>query len=342
MEEKQQSNPLLTVVCAIYNTEEYFERCLKSIMNSDYQNMEILLVDDGSTDNCPRLCEEYAAMDSRIRVVHKKNEGCHSSYNTGISLANGKYVVIIDNDDYVPLDAYSKLVKKIEETNADIVHGTVRRTFADGGDVQLWTRRKDDSLLTRLIGFHGVIYRTDLLRNNHIEFIPYCLGDDNGFMLQVLHYASHVQYMEDVTYEYVMRSQFAKNASLMQRRDFNNYYDDFRWRRWSLEYICKYEDLKKQAYGNMSEFCMAIDERWLRFSKEEREACFEELKIMADLVDWEHDVRKSVGYLQVPNEKLQKMTEAQYTRHLKLQFKVKNPLKKILGRKDSSLSLRRH
>jgi glycosyltransferase involved in cell wall biosynthesis len=325
--------PLLTVVCAIYNTEEYFERCVKSILNSDYQNMEILLVDDGSTDNCPRLCDEYSTTDSRIRVIHKANGGCHSSYNTGIALAKGKYVVIIDNDDYVPQDAYRKLVEKIEETNADIVHGTVRRTLTDSGDVQLWVRKEEDSLLTRLIGFHGIIYRTDLLRNNHIEFIPYSMGDDNGFMLQVLHYATNVQYIEDVTYDYVMRSLAAKNVSLMQRTDFCSYYDEFRWRRWCLEYICKCEDLKKLAYGYMSEFCMTIDERWLCFSKEEREACFDELKKIAGLIDWAHDKCKSVGFLQVPVGKMLNMTESQYTRHLKFQFKLKNPLKKILGRK---------
>ena len=142
MSEIMNEQPLVTVVSAVYKTEEYFKMCVDSLLNCEYKNLEIILVDDGSPDNCPALCDEYAKKDCRIRVVHKENGGCASAINTGIKLANGKYTVFSDNDDQVPPNAYSVLVKKALETDADVVRGTICKVSMDTGNRSYWYRKK--------------------------------------------------------------------------------------------------------------------------------------------------------------------------------------------------------
>ena len=324
------NQPLLSVVSAVYETEEFFRRCVDSILASDYPNMEVILVDDGSPDNCPQLCDEYAGKDQRIRVIHKANGGCHTAQNAGIAAARGKYIAFCDNDDWVPTNAYRLLMKKAIETDADVVQGTVRRTRSDSGETRLWKRKETDTLKTKIIGFQGAVFRADMLKQCGIEFIPYRIGDDTGFMIQVLHYAEKIEFIDDITYEYIIRPSNAKAASAMQMTNFAHYYDDFRWRSWALNFIRNSEKLMQMSKGHMGEFCMVIDERWLHLSREERELCFQELKKMVSDIDWEHDVQKSVGYLQIDYEKLLHMTEEQYTNYLKREFRIKRPIRKLL------------
>lgn len=112
---------LVSVVLPIYNVEIYLERCIESIVNQTYENLEIILVDDGSPDHCPQICDEWARKDPRIRVVHKVNAGLGMARNTGIEHATGKYICFFDSDDYVKTDIIEKTVGLAEKVNADIV-----------------------------------------------------------------------------------------------------------------------------------------------------------------------------------------------------------------------------
>ena len=112
---------VITVVLPIYNVEKYLERCIKSIVNQSYQKLEIILVDDESPDNCPSICDDWAAKDQRIKVVHKKNEGLGYARNTGIENATGEYICFFDSDDYVALDTIEKAYELAVKENADIV-----------------------------------------------------------------------------------------------------------------------------------------------------------------------------------------------------------------------------
>lgn len=96
--------PLISVIVPCYNVEEYLPKCIESILNQTYRNLEILLVDDGSPDNCGRICDEYAAKDSRIRIIHKKNGGLSDARNAALDVMTGEYVTFIDSDDYVSDD----------------------------------------------------------------------------------------------------------------------------------------------------------------------------------------------------------------------------------------------
>lgn len=112
---------LVTVVVPIYNVEKYLNNCIESIVNQTYRNLEILLIDDGSPDSCPRICDEWAKRDSRIQVIHKENQGLGMARNTGIEHAAGEYICFFDSDDYVDLRTIEKAYQKAEQHKADIV-----------------------------------------------------------------------------------------------------------------------------------------------------------------------------------------------------------------------------
>lgn len=115
------SEHLVTIVIPIYNTERYLERCIESVVNQTYRALEIILVDDGSPDHCPRICDEYAGKDPRIKVIHKKNEGLGMARNTGIDHATGDYICFFDSDDYVEPDTIETCVTAAREREADLV-----------------------------------------------------------------------------------------------------------------------------------------------------------------------------------------------------------------------------
>lgn len=111
---------LISVILPIYNVEKYLEKCLKSVINQTYKNLEIILVDDGSKDNSPKICDEYAVKDKRIVVIHKSNGGLSDARNAGIEIAKGKYITLIDSDDYVEKDYVQFLYQLIKENNAEM------------------------------------------------------------------------------------------------------------------------------------------------------------------------------------------------------------------------------
>jgi glycosyltransferase involved in cell wall biosynthesis len=126
------NNAVISVIVPIYNVELYLKRCVDSIVEQSYANIEIILVDDGATDNSPDICDSYAKTDYRIRVVHKENGGLSSARNAGINIMNGEYVLFIDSDDYIEKDMISKLYLVAQEKNADIVTCQFIKVFDDG------------------------------------------------------------------------------------------------------------------------------------------------------------------------------------------------------------------
>lgn len=124
--------PLVSVVVPIYNVEKYLERCVNSILNQTYKNLEVILVDDGSPDNSPALCDKFAEEDSRVKVIHKENGGLSSARNAGINSATGKYIGFVDSDDDIELDMYEKMLNVIQREKVDFVMADYARIPADG------------------------------------------------------------------------------------------------------------------------------------------------------------------------------------------------------------------
>ena len=114
---------LISIVVPVYKVEEYIRECIDSILCQTYSNFELILVDDGSPDNCGEICDNYAKIDNRIRVIHKENGGLSDARNVGIDIAKGKYITFVDSDDYISKEYLSELYRTAIESGADIVQG---------------------------------------------------------------------------------------------------------------------------------------------------------------------------------------------------------------------------
>ena len=128
----EQGTPQVSVVIPVYNVEPYLERCLESVTRQTYGNLEIILVDDGSTDRSGDICDRWAEEDSRIRVVHKKNAGPGMARNTGMEYCNGDYLTFVDSDDYIGNQALKLLSEEATQSNVDVLTFSVGM-FADMG-----------------------------------------------------------------------------------------------------------------------------------------------------------------------------------------------------------------
>lgn len=115
------SKDKISIIIPVYNVEQYLSQCLDSVINQTYKNLEILLIDDGSTDNSGKICDKYAKLDNRISVFHKKNEGVSSARNLGLNKCTGDFIGFVDPDDFLELNMYEILYNKQHQTNADIV-----------------------------------------------------------------------------------------------------------------------------------------------------------------------------------------------------------------------------
>lgn len=115
------NNPLISIIVPVYNIEEYLPRCIESVLQQTYTNLELILVDDGSKDRSGAICDAYQEKDSRVRVIHKENGGSSSARNEGIAVAKGQYLGFVDSDDYVEKTMYETMVRVIEETGCNIV-----------------------------------------------------------------------------------------------------------------------------------------------------------------------------------------------------------------------------
>ncbi|MBQ8522131.1 MAG: glycosyltransferase [Clostridia bacterium] len=124
---------LISVIVPVYKVEKYLNRCVESIINQTYKNLEIILVNDGSPDNCPKICEDWASKDLRIKVVCKENGGISSARNFGLRYATGEYIAFIDSDDYVDVTMFEKLMKSAIENKSDVVICGFKNVYEDGG-----------------------------------------------------------------------------------------------------------------------------------------------------------------------------------------------------------------
>ncbi|MDU6472960.1 glycosyltransferase family 2 protein [Intestinibacter bartlettii] len=208
--------PKVSIVVPIYNVEKYLEQCLDSIINQTLKDIEIILVDDGSPDNCPQMCDDYAKKDSRIKVVHKKNGGLSSARNAGIEVAIGDYIGFIDSDDYIELDMYEKMYNIARESNVDFVMSDYYRV-SDEGKIKatldmnegIYDKKKikkdifptlimgDDINYGRLLSVWNCLYKRELLYQNNLMFdeeVKY--SEDNLFSSIIGYKANSFYYMK--------------------------------------------------------------------------------------------------------------------------------------------------
>ena len=221
---------LISVIVPIYNVEKYLDRCVNSIINQTYKNLEIILVDDGSPDNCPQMCDDYAKKDSRIRVVHKENGGLSDARNAGMKVATGEYVSFIDSDDYVSLDFYETLLQTMIDNDSDIVECSVVKFYEDNN----FDEYSDDLKVTNydtLYALDGLISESPfkqhvwnkLYKSSVALDIPYAVGklnEDEFWTYQVFGKAKKVTRINQTMYYYFQRgSSIMGNGYNIRRLD---------------------------------------------------------------------------------------------------------------------------
>lgn len=157
------NNPLISVIVPVYKVEKYLKQCVDSILNQSFTDFELILVDDGSPDSCPIICDEYAKQDKRIKVIHKHNGGSSSARKAGISSSVGRYVMFIDGDDWIDQEAFWEVSKKALEIDADCVIFSYVKEYSHcsipvhiyDGDVQKATSEESMFFYHRFFGLHN-------------------------------------------------------------------------------------------------------------------------------------------------------------------------------------------
>lgn len=132
---------LISIIVPIYKVEKYLNKCIESILNQTYSNLEIILIDDGSPDKCGEICDFYKNKDSRIKVIHKKNEGVSKARNIGLDISKGKYIMFVDSDDYIDKNMIKELRKLITEQSADIAIGGVIDVDENNNQINMSKKR---------------------------------------------------------------------------------------------------------------------------------------------------------------------------------------------------------
>lgn len=220
----------VSFIIPVYNVEKYIYKCLDSVINQTLKNIEIIIVDDGSPDNCPQICDEYASKDSRIKVIHKENGGVSRARNTGIEAASGKYLYFVDSDDWVEADVLKQLYETAEQTDADLVLTGCIRQYDDGSSkrIDLFSKAfetedrnfilklQQAGLWNKLSPYYSEgancalpapwskLIKRDLVINNNLKFDPYVEGiyDDGLFSTHLWEYANKVVYTRTCAYNY--------------------------------------------------------------------------------------------------------------------------------------------
>ena len=153
----------ISVIIPVYNVEAYLDRCVESVINQTYPELEIILVDDGSPDNCPALCDAWAEKDSRIKVIHKENGGQADARNVGLSVATGEYIGFVDSDDFISPLMYGELIKLADSLQADVV-GCSNIAFSDEQSVNF---ESDNDYDIYSFSQHEAI--EDLIKESHFR-----------------------------------------------------------------------------------------------------------------------------------------------------------------------------
>lgn len=223
--------PLISVVVPVYGVEKYLPKCVDSILNQTYQNLEIILVDDGSPDNCGRICDSYAEKDSRIRVIHQKNGGLSAARNAGVAVAKGEYISLIDSDDYISPNMYTRMYDAIRENGAQLCICAMRWVHEDGslfagmerGAIQDEVLTKEEAF-QKLHGKNGANYVTAVNKLYHralFDTVVFPVGrihEDEFTVHQFLDQCDQIACVKEELYFYVQRASSIMNSNISIRK----------------------------------------------------------------------------------------------------------------------------
>lgn len=206
-------NPLISIIVPVYRVEDYLKRCVDSLLSQTYENLEIILVDDGSPDRCPAICEEYGRKDARVRVIHQENVGLSGARNAGIDAARGAYLAFVDSDDYVAPDFIEALYGLAAETGCPIAQCRFAYVQGEplgdrrGRDFRIY---RGESLMEQLYGPENEatyfvvawnkLYRRDLF--DHIRYPEGRIHEDEATTYLLFHEGKKLAFLDRALYGY--------------------------------------------------------------------------------------------------------------------------------------------
>lgn len=256
MEEK------ISVIVPVYNVEQYINRCVKSIVSQSYVNLEIILVDDGSLDNCPGICDEWEKRDDRIRVIHKTNGGLSDARNAGLEKATGEYILFVDSDDYIEKFACQKLYETISITKTDFVVGVAKNVSQKGIAFQKRSNIEENVPLDHKAFIISSIkdgewyapawlnlYNRQFLKKNNLWFKKGIIHEDIEFLPRIYLAARYISYCKYPFYNYVIRDNSIMTSKITDKRINDTMKIYHLWKRQFDE--IHDDELRKYLYGNL-------------------------------------------------------------------------------------------
>lgn len=211
-----------SIIIPVYNVESYLEKCIQSILQQKYKDIELLLIDDGSEDNSGKICDKYVEIDERIKIVHQVNKGVSVARNVGIKMAKGDYIVFVDSDDYILSDDFlDKIYEKIKESNADIIVYGCRRISEKTGEIVEYSYSNLENVnhveiedrISWLIEHDKFsssswmhIVKIEYLKDNKLFFDEgYKTSEDLEWIIRVMSYNPKIIGVNDTSYVYRIR-----------------------------------------------------------------------------------------------------------------------------------------
>lgn len=210
-----ETNECISVIIPVYNVEKYLSKCINSVINQTYLNLDIILVDDGSTDNCGIICDHFAKNDARIKVLHKENGGLSDARNAGMKIAQGTYYTFVDSDDWLESDFCETCLQKIKEYDADIVAVSLKKVNEDGYSLSsnasgLETLYSNEEALMAMFNpklirwcAQAKLYRSDLF--NGIEYPIGRIMEDKATTYKLFAKSKRIVFWDVYKYNYLIR-----------------------------------------------------------------------------------------------------------------------------------------
>lgn len=224
-------NSKISIIVPVYNVEHELSRCVDSILNQSYSNIEVILVDDGSTDRCPSICDAFVMKDRRVRVIHKPNGGLSSARNAGLREASGEWILYVDSDDYILNDSCERLIAVGAKYDCDIVSADAIREFNGGreymvhgslADGKCYSSRDFIIKTVKPCEWYAPawlnLYKRSFLIENNLFFVEGLLHEDMEMQPRVFLAAKTVAYCAYPFYRYVDRASSIMNASKVDER----------------------------------------------------------------------------------------------------------------------------
>lgn len=207
--------PKLSIIIPVYNVELYLDKCIESIRNQTLREIEIILVNDGSTDSSGYICKKYAELDSRIKIITKPNGGLSSARNAGIKASKAEYIGFVDGDDYIASDMYKVMYEKAIENNCDIVISQLKQDISNRNYNYMYPEYKKldrefiiDTLIPNILSgknemfVTNKIYRKSIITKNNLEFKKTTIWEDKIFNLELYPYINSMYYIPKQFYTY--------------------------------------------------------------------------------------------------------------------------------------------